>query len=95
VSERGDSGIHCRVNALDEISSGEPITIEEGSQRVDSGTHGRSKRGRLVKKSSRARAKVLHRKKPRLPDPCRKVPTAVPSIGTAHAAPEVPDLSYA
>jgi hypothetical protein len=37
----------------------------------------------------------LHQKKPRLPYPCRKVPTAVHTIGTAHAAPEVPKLSYA
>jgi hypothetical protein len=34
----------------------------------------------------------VHRKKPRLPYPCRKVPTAVHTIGTAHAAPEVPEL---
>jgi hypothetical protein len=33
-----------------------------------------------------------HRKKPRLPDLCRKVPTAVHTIGTAHPAPEVPEL---
>jgi hypothetical protein len=36
-----------------------------------------------------------HRKKPRLPGIRRKVPTALHSIGTAHAAPEVPELFYA
>jgi hypothetical protein len=36
-----------------------------------------------------------HRKKPRLPGIRRKVPTAVHTIGTAHAAPEVPELFYA
>jgi hypothetical protein len=35
------------------------------------------------------------RKKPRLPDLCRKVPTAVHTKGTAHPAPEVPELFYA
>jgi hypothetical protein len=55
----------------------------------------RSSPEKSVFRSTEKGPEEVHRKKPRLPYPCRKVPTAVHTIGTAHAAPEVPERPYA